>query len=169
MSFFFAVSRQGNIPPFTMSKFKSCACLVMIYMISCCGAAPLDDSRNSSPGKFNLLGKGCDRFLFFRGGGGGGGGNGRHCSKWLSRVQVVSAALSDLKVAGSIPTIGDSHTGSPCKKRVFACHVRPPTLNKIPLVQHMIWVSCCRRQKGRWPSQPLNAKRVGSKLNRLPK
>ena len=34
---------------------------------------------------------------------------------------VVSAALSERQVAGSIPTIGDFHTVSPCKKAVFAC------------------------------------------------
>ena len=38
-----------------------------------------------------------------------------------SRGAVVSAALSDRKVAGSIPTIGDFHTVGPCKKAVFAC------------------------------------------------
>ena len=38
-------------------------------------------------------------------------------------VQVVtcSAALSDRKVAGSIPTIDDFHTFGPLKKAVFAC------------------------------------------------
>ena len=39
----------------------------------------------------------------------------------LSRGAVVSAALSERKVAGSIPTIGDFHTVGPCKKAVFAC------------------------------------------------
>ena len=34
---------------------------------------------------------------------------------------VVSAALSERKVAGSISTIGDFHTVGPCKKAVFAC------------------------------------------------
>ena len=38
-----------------------------------------------------------------------------------SRRAVVSAALSEQKVAGSIPTIGDFHTVGPCKKAVFAC------------------------------------------------
>ena len=38
-----------------------------------------------------------------------------------SRGAVVSAALSERKVAGSIPTIGDLHTVGPCKKAVFAC------------------------------------------------
>ena len=38
-----------------------------------------------------------------------------------SRGAVVSAALSERKVAGSIPTIGDFHTVGPCKKAVFAC------------------------------------------------
>ena len=38
-----------------------------------------------------------------------------------SRGAVVSAALSERKVAGSIPTIGDYHTVGPCKKAVFAC------------------------------------------------
>ena len=38
-----------------------------------------------------------------------------------SRGVVVSAALSELKVGGSIPTMGDSHTVGPCKKAVFAC------------------------------------------------
>ena len=36
-------------------------------------------------------------------------------------VQVVSTALSERKVAGSIPTIGDFYTVDPCKKAVFAC------------------------------------------------
>ena len=36
-----------------------------------------------------------------------------------SRGAVVSAALSERKVAGSIPTIGDFHTVGPCKKAVF--------------------------------------------------
>ena len=40
---------------------------------------------------------------------------------WGSRGAVVSAALSERKVAGSIPTIGDFHTVGPCKKAVFAC------------------------------------------------
>ena len=34
---------------------------------------------------------------------------------------MVGAALSERKVAGSIPTIGDFHTVGPCKKAVFAC------------------------------------------------
>ena len=38
-----------------------------------------------------------------------------------SRGAVVSAALSERKVAGSIPTIADYHTVGPCKKAVFAC------------------------------------------------
>ena len=38
-----------------------------------------------------------------------------------SRGAVVSAALSERKVAGSISTIGDCHTVGPCKKAVFAC------------------------------------------------
>ena len=38
-----------------------------------------------------------------------------------SRGAVVCAALSERKVAGSIPTIGDFHTVGPCKKAVFAC------------------------------------------------
>ena len=38
-----------------------------------------------------------------------------------SRGAVVSAALSERKVAGSIPTIGDFHTVGPRKKAVFAC------------------------------------------------
>ena len=38
-----------------------------------------------------------------------------------SRGAVVSAGLSERKVAGSIPTIGDFHTVGPCKKAVFAC------------------------------------------------
>ena len=38
-----------------------------------------------------------------------------------SRGAVVSAALPERKVAGSIPTIGDFHTVGPCKKAVFAC------------------------------------------------
>ena len=47
-----------------------------------------------------------------------------------SRGAVVSAALSERKVAGSIPTIGDFHTVGPCKKAVFACFsVWPPTLS----------------------------------------
>ena len=37
------------------------------------------------------------------------------------RGAVVSAALSERKVAGLIPTIGDFHTVGPCKKAVFAC------------------------------------------------
>ena len=40
-----------------------------------------------------------------------------------SHGAVVSAALSERKVAGSIPTIGDFHTVGPCKKAVFACFV----------------------------------------------
>ena len=39
----------------------------------------------------------------------------------VTRGAVVSAALSERKVAGSIPTIGDFHTVGPCKKAVFAC------------------------------------------------
>ena len=39
----------------------------------------------------------------------------------VSRGAVVSAALSERKVAGSIPTIGDFHAVGPCKKAVFAC------------------------------------------------
>ena len=35
--------------------------------------------------------------------------------------QMWGAALSERKVAGSIPTIGDFHTVGPCKKAVFAC------------------------------------------------
>ena len=46
-----------------------------------------------------------------------------HMSRVGSRGAVVSAALSDRKVAGSIPTIGDFHTVGPCKKAVFACLV----------------------------------------------
>ena len=38
-----------------------------------------------------------------------------------SRCAVVSAALSERKAAGSIPTIGDFHTVDPCKKAVLAC------------------------------------------------
>ena len=38
-----------------------------------------------------------------------------------SRGAVVSAVLSERKVAGSIPTISDFHTVGPCKKAVFAC------------------------------------------------
>ena len=38
-----------------------------------------------------------------------------------SRGAVVRAALSDRKVAGSIPTIGDFHTVGPCKTAAFAC------------------------------------------------
>ena len=38
-----------------------------------------------------------------------------------SRGAVVSAALSERKVAGSIPTIDDFHTVGPCQKAVFAC------------------------------------------------
>ena len=37
-----------------------------------------------------------------------------------SHGAVVSAALSERKVAGSIPTIGDFHTVGPCKKAAFA-------------------------------------------------
>ena len=48
-----------------------------------------------------------------------------------SRGAVVCAALSERKVAGSIPTIGDFHTVGPCKKAVFACLVTD--VNKIPL------------------------------------
>ena len=33
---------------------------------------------------------------------------------WGPVVQVVSAALSERKVAGSIPTISDFHTAGPC-------------------------------------------------------
>ena len=40
---------------------------------------------------------------------------------YTSRGAVVSAALSERKVAGLIPTIGDFHTVGPCKKAVFAC------------------------------------------------
>ena len=41
---------------------------------------------------------------------------------WVTPVvQVVSAALSERKVAGSIPTTGDFHTVGPWKKTVFAC------------------------------------------------
>ena len=36
-------------------------------------------------------------------------------------VQLVSAALSERKVAGSITTIGDFRTVGPRKKAVFAC------------------------------------------------
>ena len=36
-------------------------------------------------------------------------------------VQVVSAALLERKVAGSIPTIGDFHTVRPSKEEDFAC------------------------------------------------
>ena len=43
------------------------------------------------------------------------------CTCVGSRGAVVSAALSERKVAGSIPTIGDFHTVGPCKKAVFAC------------------------------------------------
>ena len=43
------------------------------------------------------------------------------CIRVGSRGAVVSAALSERKVAGSIPTIGDFHTVGPCKKAVFAC------------------------------------------------
>ena len=46
----------------------------------------------------------------------------KSCTKSVgSRGAVVSAALSERKVAGSIPTIGDFHTVGPCKKAVFAC------------------------------------------------
>ena len=38
-----------------------------------------------------------------------------------SRGAVVGAALSERKVAGLIPTMGDFHTVGPCKKAVFAC------------------------------------------------
>ena len=38
-----------------------------------------------------------------------------------SRGAVVSAALSERKVAGSIPTIGDFHTVGPCNKAVYVC------------------------------------------------
>ena len=38
-----------------------------------------------------------------------------------SRGAVVSAALSERKVAGSIPTIGDIHTVAACKKAGFEC------------------------------------------------
>ena len=41
--------------------------------------------------------------------------------QWGAVVQVVSAAPSERKVAGSIPTIGDFHTVDPSKKAVFAC------------------------------------------------
>ena len=44
---------------------------------------------------------------------------------------MVSAALSERKVAGSIPTIGDFHNVGPRKKQ--SSPVWPPTLNKIPL------------------------------------
>ena len=49
---------------------------------------------------------------------------------------VVSAALSERKVAGSIPTIGDFHTVGPCKKAVFACLATD--VNKIPLPLHLL-------------------------------
>ena len=48
-----------------------------------------------------------------------------------SRGAVVSAALLERKVAGSIPTIGDFHTVGPCKKAVFACLATD--VNKIPV------------------------------------
>ena len=38
-----------------------------------------------------------------------------------SRDALVSAALSERKVAGSIPTIGYFHTVDPCKKAVLVC------------------------------------------------
>ena len=38
-----------------------------------------------------------------------------------SRDAVVSAALSERRVTGSIPTIGDFYTVGSCKKAVFAC------------------------------------------------
>ena len=41
--------------------------------------------------------------------------------QWGAVVQMVSAALSEGKVVGSIPTIGDLHTVGPSKKAVFAC------------------------------------------------
>ena len=43
------------------------------------------------------------------------------CTFFAYKFRVVSAALSERKVAGSIPTIGDFHTVGPCKKAVFAC------------------------------------------------
>ena len=46
-----------------------------------------------------------------------------------SRGAVVSAALSERKVAGSIPTIGDFHTVGPCNVRRQSLPVWPLTLN----------------------------------------
>ena len=44
------------------------------------------------------------------------------CPLWGPVVQWLVQALSERKVAGSIPTIGDFHTVGPsCKKAVFAC------------------------------------------------
>ena len=43
------------------------------------------------------------------------------CGVWRPVVYVVSAELSEGKVVGSIPTIGDLHTVGRCKKAVFAC------------------------------------------------
>ena len=45
-------------------------------------------------------------------------------SKSLGSVPSSWHSVSDnyiVKVAGSIPTIGDFHTVGPCKKAVFAC------------------------------------------------
>ena len=39
----------------------------------------------------------------------------------LSSGSQETPVLSEQKVAGSIPTIGDIHTVGPCKKAVFAC------------------------------------------------
>ena len=42
---------------------------------------------------------------------------------WGPALQVVNAVLSERKVAGLIPRIGDFHNVRPCKKAVFACLV----------------------------------------------
>ena len=39
----------------------------------------------------------------------------------MSRGAVVSAVLSERKVAGSVTTISDFHIVDPCTKAVFAC------------------------------------------------
>ena len=51
--------------------------------------------------------------------------------------RVNSAALSEQKVASSIPTIGDFHTVGPCKKAVFACLATDVNQNKIPLLDDL--------------------------------
>ena len=64
-----------------------------------------------------------------------------------SRGAVVSAALSERKIAGSIPTIGDFHTVGHVRRQSLA--VWPPTLNKIPLPlllpsgERYVKVFCC--------------------------